>query len=572
MGKLIKSWYFQAALVFYLVVLAAFFMTPEIAVEGGRTLLKISTPSLLRSDFAWSDYWQRLQNCAEGTHFWRPWVTIFLMQGLSLLKSIGFFNLAIYFLLPTTAFGASFLIYGRFLSPMWSSLFALLTLTTVSDSTMRSFYMNGLQTGPDSIPSLSIVNYPFPLLTSVAFLWLFYISVKIGKVSLAQLCLISFLWGLYLLVHPVDAIFGIAFWLAYAIQRIENSWRNVRHLLISLSALTSGVALSFALQPGLTLPIEKLQPNFSVISEKYDASYFLLYLLLPLALTYIVARYKKVDFVDLRRRFFHVFVCLCVEILMIFLFASAPEKMGIEAISARMALHFFHLYYYVPSLYFLTRSVKFDNRGNLLSPKGPLISRLLDRIFYKNQKTIFAVSIFLLSFYLLSQILVMGSLLKAKDEELKFSEKKAVAEWALAKVGPEDWIFSNQMEMQMLLMNRGLFETWPNRLICSNDPVKGAQKVANWMKWTGLEDSVLQRMMQREGLLAWAYMNLSYDEGRAGDFLEAIRYQLRSRDSVGFFGHQKIWILGLDRPGSCREILTYENKWKLCLIDKDGKE
>ena len=108
-------------------------------------------------------------------------------------------------------------IYKLFLPLRWSIMLAALGLFTMVNYPFRDFLFN-IFSGDiaSSLPKMTqpdIMGQPFPSLSLLVFLLLFYYSIMSTKIGASKQILMSALWGIQVYVHILNLAFGLPFWM-----------------------------------------------------------------------------------------------------------------------------------------------------------------------------------------------------------------------------------------------------------------------------------------------------------------------------------------------------------------------
>ena len=92
------------------------------------------------------------------------------------------------------------------------------------------------------------------------------------------------------------------------------------------------------------------EPNHSV-----GTYYFVVYFFIPISFLTIVYLFQRIDLYEIIVRFFPIFLLMIIELCLILLKINTGFGLQPELIFDRIGTFFLHLFYYVPTLYFLSR-------------------------------------------------------------------------------------------------------------------------------------------------------------------------------------------------------------------------
>jgi len=276
-------------------------------------------------------------------------------------------------------------IYKLFLPLRWSIMLAALGLFTMVNYPFRDFLFN-IFSGDiaSSLPKMTqpdIMGQPFPSLSLLVFLLLFYYSIMSTKIGASKQILMSALWGIQGYVHILNLAFGLPFWM---IAMGIFYWRTSRNLqnndanisLIKKFILNSGVMLILS-SPVIfgTFIVElNLLTGHDV---SLDWFVILTYIVTPLVLLAICFFTFRIDPYELVVKFHIVWIAIIVEVLLLIFWYVFGFGLPGELIDARLGVFFLHLFYYVPTIYYAHKSYGKYYHGS----EANIISVYLRRFF-----------------------------------------------------------------------------------------------------------------------------------------------------------------------------------------------
>lgn len=265
--------------------------------------------------------------------------------------------------LPTICYVYLVRIYRLFLPLRWSIFIAALGLLSMANYPFRNFLI-GLIAG-DVFPTLpvldqpDIIGQPFPSLSLLIFLLLFYYSILSTRTGGSGQMLISVLWGLQGYIHILNLAFGIPFWL---IVLGLFYWRRTRHAGGSgpVPTLLKSFAPHFVVVCLLSLPVlygvVMTEANPFVMHETdFDWFTIVTYMMLPLLLLALCFIAFRIDPYELVIKFNLVWITMLVELFLLICWAVFGFGISSDVMDARLGLYFLHLFYYVPAIYYAHR-------------------------------------------------------------------------------------------------------------------------------------------------------------------------------------------------------------------------
>jgi len=258
------------------------------------------------------------------------------------------------------------LIYRRYLPWGWSISLSSLGILGFSSAPFREFVTGLLmgkgwiELGVNQFPD--ILNFPFPSISLLSFLVLFFLSTKRTYMSRRRAILLSIFWALQIYVNIVNAIIGITFWislLGVAIWRANrNQWTSAQ----TKQFLLNLVIIVFICAPVLSLILDQLMnannAGFvasSSISTSVDWFFIGVYFVLPLVALGISYWIFRIDPSELLFRFMPIGVIMFVELTIVLLWWLFGIGVPSELLLSRLGLYFLHILYFVPSIYCMHR-------------------------------------------------------------------------------------------------------------------------------------------------------------------------------------------------------------------------
>ncbi|MCE3237241.1 MAG: hypothetical protein K0R24_222 [Gammaproteobacteria bacterium] len=368
-----------SCIAFCLAAMVFFSWYPLQLLLGGNSYLDISTVGVFKSTYSWMPLLHRVANglffpshssllSGVGGAYFYPYITvwasgiIFALWGYSGLILIG------QWLLPLASFFIFTRIFRRYLSELWSVTIAFVAFIAFSDWPFRHFLM-GLLSGKGwldlgTYQSLEILHFPIPAFSIFAFLALFYVSTQQVRLTGYRITTLTACWALLSQVHIIDALYGLTFWFTYFSIRFFRQNKKfygvfslvVFQLFIVLLIISPLIYAFFKDNAfGVSRAIDL---GMLVSSPVTQASlyYYFAYFILPLILMMLIYFIQRIDFYEIVFKFWHVYMLILIEFILVSISIETPIDINLFVLQNRIAFFFLHFYYYVPFLYYATRS------------------------------------------------------------------------------------------------------------------------------------------------------------------------------------------------------------------------
>ena len=407
-------------------------------------------------------------------------------------------------LLPVLSYIYMTLIFKNFLPWRWSISLSSLGVLGFSSASFRDF-LSGLimgrgwlDLGVNNFPD--IVNFPFPAISLLSFLFVFYLSIKKIYMSKMRMILLSVLWGIQSQVHIVNAIIGIPFWIGLLIlvnfRSNRNHWeaKQTRQLLvhffiillICLPALFSILAQVIN-NEGLSILVDT-----STNLKSINWFMIIVYFAVPLAALAFTYRVFRVDPYEIVYKFFPIWIVMSVELILVLLWGFFGIGIPSELLFNRITLFFLHIFYFVPPIYYMNRfkfNYHFGTESLLISKK----IRSMLHWFFRDASLVYLPLFFLL--------LTAFSISSSEKSFQHFKEYVVPAHKEVSKiihllsegVESDEVLIGPDNITNISLMYRGEYKTlWTNKIISVDDRGSVIERFSLYAKiigWT--EDDFL---------------------------------------------------------------------------------
>ena len=417
-------------------------------------------------------------------------------------------------LLPVLSYIYMTLIFKNFLPWRWSISLSSLGVLGFSSASFRDF-LSGLimgrgwlDLGVNNFPD--IVNFPFPAISLLSFLFVFYLSIKKIHMSKMRMILLSVLWGIQSQVHIVNAVIGIPFWIGLLIlvnfRSNRNHWeaKQTRQLLvhffiillICLPALFSIWAQSTN-NEGLSLLVDT-----STNLKSVNWFMIIVYFAVPLAALAFTYRVFRVDPYEILYKFLPIWIVMSVELILVLLWGFFGIGIPSELLFNRITLFFLHIFYFVPPIYYMNRfkfNYHFGTESLLISKK----IRSMLHWFFRDASLVYLPLFFLL--------LTAFSISSSEKSFQHFKEYVVPAHKEVSKiihllsegVESDEVLIGPDNITNISLMYRGEYKTlWTNKLISTDNVNEVIERFALYAKIIGWDED--------EFLLFMSPSNLTY--------------------------------------------------------------
>jgi len=261
-------------------------------------------------------------------------------------------------------------IFSAYVPVIWAVFMSLIALSIFDGYPFRDF-LAGLINGDNLTEFLmpEIVKFPIPQISTLWIITTFYFFEKIyaKNADYLQIIFLSFLSGMTFFINAIDAPFIIIFAISYFVSLLINN-KNKNNVIKFLTSIIILFTLSYFAISGIDFD----QVNYST----YDFPYyhFIAYFFLPLALITIQYFVFKIDISEVLIRFRHVYLLMISEAIIIFAVSQGYIGLDMEILKSRILQFFFHLYYYIPVIYYATKPVFLNKRDvKRSSPKELII-------------------------------------------------------------------------------------------------------------------------------------------------------------------------------------------------------
>ena len=406
------------------------------------------------------------------------------------------------------------LIFKNYLPWKWSISLASLGVLSFGSASFRDF-LSGLimghgwlNLGVNNFPD--IANFPFPAVSLLSFLFVFYLSIKKIHMSKRRMTLLSVFWGMQSQVHIVNAIIGVPFWIGLLVLLTFRSNRNrwgvdqtkqllIQFFIVLLICLPAIFSIwdQIVNNEGLSLLVarsENLDPvNWFVIT------FYFVVPLIALVLTFWASR---VDPYEIIYKFLPIWIVMSVELILVLLWSVFGIGIPTELLFNRITLFFLHIFYFIPPIYYMNR-FKFNYHSGT---ESLLISKKIRSVLYWFFKD--ASLVYLPLFFLLLTAFSVSSSEKSfqyfkSDVVPAYKEFNKTMSLLSEDVSPGEVLIGPDNITNISLMYLGDYKTlWTNKLISTDNVNEVIERFALYAKIIGWDED--------EFLLFMSPSNLTY--------------------------------------------------------------
>jgi len=334
---------------------------------------------------------QDVFNLYPNSFYFEPFISIYifeLIKSSQILYILAAINIIV---IPYFILVLMFKVYSKFIEPKYAFLFSLLSLSISSEKNFRDFlysisqsnYMDGLSYADFPL----IFKFPFPSLSTLFFLFLFYSIINIKKWEYQNYWIITILSTLFFYINALAAVFILLLWFFVLCFDGYKAKHGMKYLLFHIT-LTVALLLPGVLENSV---VENRETTIT-----YDYYNLVLYNFLPLFLSFVFFKIKRIDPYEVWFKFKYIYLFLGIEIFINLLVYSKIFIIDLNILNKQVLQFVIHLLYYTPIIYYLSRqsiNYRFGPESNRASIK---ISNFFFYTFTNLKKPFFYLLIILL--------------------------------------------------------------------------------------------------------------------------------------------------------------------------------
>jgi hypothetical protein len=425
-------------------------------------------------------------------------------------------------IIPTLSYIFMVLIYRCFLNWRWSISLSVLGILGFNAAPFREFligiFLGGdwINLGADSLPGA--IGFPFPAISLLSFLMVFYFSIQRGYMSNQRSIILSIAWGLQSQIHIINLIFGIPFWFLFLALKI---WRSTNHHwsydeskrlamnMIIVASICLPMVVSIWSQFNHGLGLDYLSGSEKG-SNSFDWFFIIAYCFFPLLVLQIAYKVFRVDPYELLLKFLPVWVAMSVELFLSLAWQLFGIGLPSELLLSRLGLFFLHIFYFTPAIYCMHRSTGSYYVGS----ESLLLSSRIRSFFiwlFRDASLVY-LPIFLI--FLTVFFLVSSEKVYQKFQDIGFinnQKSELIDNLLLSEIKPGEVLIGPDNVTNLLLPLKGRYGgLWTNRIISNSNSVEVIERFATYAKvigWT--EKQFLSFMLP--GTKSFNYSDVMFD-------------------------------------------------------------
>ena len=332
--------------------------------------------------------------------YFEPHISIYILEKIHETPLLNIMSIITVIIVPYTILVLLFNVYSKFVEPNYAFLFSLLSASVSNEKNFREFLyllsQNNLLENITSTDFPLIFKFPFPSLSSLVFLFLVIKILNLKKTETKKEWSLSILVAISFYINALDSFFLFVMWFFTLFIRQPINKKRVKRI-FTLLALTFLVILPGALS-------NTLSQNYQTTTEHNYYNLFL-YNLLPIVLTIIFFRIKRIDPKEIWYKFKYVYMFLATELFLNLLVYAKIFIIDLSVLNKQAPQFVIHLLYYTPIVYYLSRrpmKYRFGTESSFFSIQA---ASILYGLFSRLRKALFYVLVVLLLIFNLPLIL-----------------------------------------------------------------------------------------------------------------------------------------------------------------------
>ena len=425
-------------------------------------------------------------------------------------------------IIPTVSYIFLVLIYRCFLNWRWSISLSALGILGFNSAPFREFLFGimlgegWVNLGADSLPGA--IGFPFPEISLLSFLMVFYFSIQRGYMSKRRSIILSIAWALQSQIHIVNLIFGIPFWICFLALKMwrskKNNWsydssRELFIHMVIIAIISLPMVISIWSQFNYGLGLDYLAGPVGN-ANSIDWFFIITYCIFPLIVLRIAYEVFRVDRYELLFKFLPVWVAMSVELILFIAWQVFGIGLPSDLLLSRLGLFFFHIFYFTPAIYCMYRStVNYSVGSESLVVSSKIRSFFI--WFFRDASLVYLpiIVISLTVFFLVSS---EKSYQKFKDVGLQNRQKsELVFNLITSEVKPGEVLIGPDNLTNLLLPVKGQFGSlWTNRIISQISIEEALERFSTYAKVIGWSEKQFLTFMM-PGIKSFNYSEVMYD-------------------------------------------------------------
>jgi hypothetical protein len=400
-------------------------------------------------------------------------------------------------ILPTLSYIFMVKIYRCFLNWRWSISLSALGILGFNSAPFRDFLKGILlgegwvNLGTDHLPG--IIGFPFPAISLLSFLIVFYLSIQRGFMSKRRSIILSIAWALQSQIHVVNLIFGVPFWICLIGLKIwrskKNTWSydSLKIIFMHIAIVVfvcSPMIFSIWSQFHNGLGLDYLAGSIENINS-FDWFFIITYCIFPLIVLRIAYGVFRVDPYELLFKFLPVWVAMTVEVLLFFAWELFGIGLPSDLLLSRLGLFFLHIFYFTPAIYCMHRlPVNYSVGSESLAISSKIRSFF---IWVFREASLIYLPIILISLSLFFLVSAEKNYQKFKNVGYQnHQNQKVIFNLVASKAYPGEVIIGPDNLSNLILPIKGRYGgLWTNRIIGNHSPIESIERFATYAKVIG---------------------------------------------------------------------------------------
>lgn len=290
--------------------------------------------------------------------YYKPYLSLYLADQIHQLFGVRGIAVIGQILLPASVFGLLVVIFLRYVALLWAVGLALLAVSSIDGYPFREFLLQIIGgdswrlLGSSNLPEL--LHFPIPSFSTFYFLGVFFFATRLPYVQLGEFkkFLITIFVSLTIYVDAIDAPFALAFWGLLMLLRAFSEKESAQVIIIKL--LCQALIVAIVLFPALYFGgVNFGTPSpFSLIGYYYLSAYFII----PISLIVILYFIQRIDPYELLRKFYVVYALMATEFFIVLLSLFGVVSIDLTITQNRIVQFFTHSFYYIPVIYYSSRT------------------------------------------------------------------------------------------------------------------------------------------------------------------------------------------------------------------------
>ena len=323
-------------------------------------------------------------------------ILFIVSEKLNLTYFLGFI------LFPSILPAILYKIFYRILNiRLWAISITLLSMSGTENYPFFNFFYNLIDyenilqfTNRDE--NFEIMGFPLPSFSIFYFCLVYYLSLRILKINFKNLYLLTFLWVIGPLIHPLDGFLGLIFWNFFIIMSIK-----IKKLKINNNYLIFLVISNFIIffQAFYQLDLNQLEVTED---QSYKLYNFIVYFFIPIISMVCCLNFLKIDFYEFFQKFLSIYILMFLEFILI-ITSLLGYGFDLKMLETRITMFLLHFLYYIPPIYYLSRDNFFIFKNSEKKIIKMYSLKFLTFLFKKLNRIYLPIfSILIISYFVLS--------------------------------------------------------------------------------------------------------------------------------------------------------------------------